>query len=109
MEGFPSTQASAQFPRTPRRTVPTVFGRGAPFRTQAARIGGRRTSFDARVYGKKTSSHPKTLSVSRSWVLGERYTGRRSWYDVMRRRTEGGRADGAVPCGAAGAAAAINW
>ena len=66
--------------------MPTGFGRGARFAIRLRLV--ERTSFDARVYGK-TSSHPKTLSVSRSWVLGERYTGRRSWYDVMRRRTEG--------------------
>ena len=32
---------------------------------------------------------PQTLAVSRSWLLGEGHFERRSWYDVMRRRTEG--------------------
>ena len=85
---FPSTQAVRAVPTNPAEDRANSFWSWSPFRTQASRIGGRRTSFDARVYGK-ISSHPKTLSVSRSWVLGERYTGRRSWYDVMRRRTEG--------------------
>ena len=87
---FPSTQAVRAVPTNPAEDRANRFWSWSlsPFRTQASRIGGRRTSFDARVYGK-TSSHTKTLSVSRSWVLVERHTGRRSWYDVMRRRTEG--------------------
>ena len=32
---------------------------------------------------------PQTLAVSHSWLLGEGHFERRSWYDVMRRRTEG--------------------
>ena len=47
------------------------------------------THLDARVYGQ-TSSHPKFLAVSRSWVLGEGHFERRSWYDVMQRRTAEG-------------------
>ena len=75
------------------------MGRGARF---ALRVSVVDAPFDARVYGQ-TSSHPKFLAVSRSWVLGEGHFERRSWYDVMRRRTAEVRADGAVPCGAAGA------
>ena len=72
-----------------------------PFRTQASRIGGRRTSFYTRVYGQ-TSSHPKPLrsAVRGFWVkvISKDGHGTTSCGDVRRVR-----ADGAVQCGAAGA------
>ena len=70
-----------------------------PLRT--SRIGGRRTSFYTRVYGQ-TSSHPKPLrsAVRGFWVkvISKDGHGTTSCGDVRRVR-----ADGAVPCGAAGA------
>ena len=80
-----ATKRSAQFPRTPRRTVLTGFGRGARFAIRLRLV--ERTSFDARVYNQ-TSSHYKTLLVSRSWVLGERHIEKALSNDVVRRRTE---------------------
>ena len=80
-----ATKRSAQFPRTPRRTVPTGFGRGARFAIRLRLV--ERTSFDARVYNQ-TSSLLKTLFVSRSWVLGERHIAKALSNDVVRRRTE---------------------
>ena len=82
---FRATKRSAQFPRTPRRTVPTGFGRGARFAIRLRLV--ERTSFDARVYNQ-TSSLLKTLFVSRSWVLGERHIAKALSNDVVRRRTE---------------------
>ena len=80
-----ATKRSAQFPRTPRRTVLTGLGRGARFAIRLRLF--ERTSFDARVYNQ-TSSHYKTLLVSRSWVLGERHIAKALSNDVVRRRTE---------------------
>ncbi len=80
---FRATKRSAQFTRTPRRTVPTGFGRGARFAIRLRLV--ERTSFDARVYNQ-TSSLLKTLFVSRSWVLGERHIAKALSNDVVRRR-----------------------
>ena len=63
----------------------TGFGRGARFAIRLRLV--ERTSFDARVYNQ-TSSHYKTLLVSRSWVLGERHIEKALSNDVVRRRTE---------------------
>ena len=80
-----ATKRSAQFTRTPRRTVLTGLGRGARFAIRLRLF--ERTSFDARVYNQ-TSSLLKTLFVSRSWVLGERHIAKALSNDVVRRRTE---------------------
>ena len=80
-----ATKRSAQFTRTPRRTVLTGLGRGARFAIRLRLV--ERTSFDARVYNQ-TSSHYKTLLVSRSWVLGECHIAKALSNDVVRRRTE---------------------
>ena len=80
-----ATKRSAQFPRTPRRTVPTGFGRGARFAIRLRLV--ERTSFDARVYNH-TSSLLKSLFVSRSWVLGERHIEKALSNDAVRQRTE---------------------
>ena len=80
-----ATKRSAQFTRTPRRTVLTGLGRGARFAIRLRLV--ERTSFDARVYNQ-TSSLLKTLFVSRSWLLGERHIAKALSNDVVRRRTE---------------------
>ena len=80
-----ATKRSAQFARTPRRTVQTGFGRGARFAIRLRLV--ERTSFDALVYNQ-TSSLLKTLFVSRSWLLGERHIAKALSNDVVRRRTE---------------------
>ena len=97
--GRPSNQEVCAVPTVPSKLHANRFGSWSPFRTP--RIGGRRTSFDARVYGQ-TSSHPKPLrsAVRGFWVkvISKDGHGTTSCGDVRRVR-----ADGAVPCGAAGA------
>ena len=98
--GFPSNQEVCAVPTVPLKLHANRFGSWSPFRT--SRIGGRRTSFYTRVYGQ-TSSHPKPLrsAVRGFWVkvISKDGHGTTSCGDARRRV----RADGAVPCGAAGA------
>ena len=63
----------------------TGLGRGARFAIRLRLF--ERTSFDARVYNQ-TSSHYKTLLVSRSWVLGERHIEKALSNDAVRQRAE---------------------
>ena len=81
-----ATKRSAQFPRTPRRTVLTGFGRGARFAIRLRLV--ERTSFDARVYNQ-TSSHYKTL-FGQSFVGSGRTSYRKSAEQRRRAATYGG-------------------